>query len=82
MLEQLVLSVINLCVVFVLVYIVLRLYQETKQLQKDIEKLHEKIDLIEKIEKLVSNIQVKKEDDKDKIKQFLIKRFGSHEDVG
>ena len=82
MLEQLVLSVINLCVVFVLVYIVFRLYQETKQLQKDIEKLHEKIDLIEKIEKLVSNIQVKKEDDKDKIKQFLIKRFGSHEGVG
>lgn len=82
MLEQLVLSVINLCVVFVLVYIVLRLYQETKQLQKDIEKLHEKIDLIEKIEKIVSNIQVKKEDDKDKIKQILIKRFGSNEGVG
>lgn len=79
---QLVLSVINLCVVFVLVYIVLRLYQETKQLQKDIEKLHEKIDLIEKIEKIVSNIQVKKEDDKDKIRQFLIKRFGSNEGVG
>jgi len=82
MLEQLVLSVINLCVVFVLVFIVLKLYQEIKQLQKDIEKLHEKIDLIEKIEKLVSNIQVKKEDDKDKIKQFLIKRFGSNEGVG
>ena len=82
MLEQLVLSVINLCVVFVLVFIVLKLYQEMKQLQKDIEKLHEKIDLIEKIEKLVSNIQVKKEDDKDKIKQFLIKRFGSNEGVG
>lgn len=82
MLEQLVLSVINLCAVFVLVYIVLRLYQEIKQLQKDIEKLHEKIDLIEKIEKIVSNIQVKKEDDKDKIKQFLIKRFVSNEGVG
>ena len=82
MLEQLVLSGINLCVVFVLVFIVLKLYQEIKQLQKDIEKLHEKIDLIEKIEKLVSNIQVKKEDDKDKIKQFLIKRFGSNEGVG
>jgi len=82
MLDQLVLSVINLCVVFVLVYVVLRLYQETKQLQRDIEKLHEKIDLIEKIEKLVSNIQVKKEDDKDKIKQFLIKRFGNNECAG
>lgn len=82
MLEQLVLSVINLCVVSVLVFIVLRLYQETKQLQKDIEKLHEKIDLIEKIEKIVSNIQVKKEEDKDKIKQFLIRRLGSNEGVG
>ena len=80
--EQLVLSVINLCVVLVLVFIVLRLYQETKQLQKDIEKLNEKIDLVEKIEKLVSNIQVKKEDDKDKIKQFLIRRFVSNEGVG
>lgn len=80
--EQLVLSVVNLCVVFVLVFIVLKLHQEAKQLQKGIEKLHEKIDLIEKIEKLVSNIQVKKEDDKDKIKQFLIKRFGKNEGVG
>ncbi|MDM7320288.1 MAG: hypothetical protein P3W91_001000 [Fervidobacterium sp.] len=82
MLEQLAFSIINLCAVFVLVYIVLRLYQEIKQLRKDVEKLHEKIDLIEKIEKIVSNIQVKKEDDKDKIKQILIKRFTSNEGVG
>lgn len=82
MLEQLAFSIINLCAVFVLVYIVLRLYQEIKQLRKDIEKLHEKIDLIEKIEKIVSNIQVKKEDDKDKIKKLLIKRFASNEGVG
>jgi hypothetical protein len=65
----------------VLVYIVFRLYYETKQLKKDIERLHEKIDLIEKIENLVKNIQVKKEEDKDKIKEFLIKRFGSNEGV-
>lgn len=82
MLEQLAISVINLIFVLVLMYVVFRLYHETRRLQKDIERLHEKIDLIEKIEKLVSNIQVKKEDDKDKIKQFLIKRFGSNESVG
>jgi predicted PurR-regulated permease PerM len=82
MLEQLVISAINLAFVLVLMYIVVKLYHETKQLQKDIEKLHEKIDLIEKIEKLVSNIQVKKEEDKDKIKQFFIKRFGSNEGGG
>jgi uncharacterized protein Yka (UPF0111/DUF47 family) len=57
----------------------IKLYYETKELQKEIQKLNEKIDLIEKIEKIVSNIQVKKEDDKDKIKQFLIRRFGSNE---
>jgi uncharacterized protein Yka (UPF0111/DUF47 family) len=82
MLEQLVVSAVNLIFVLVLMYVVVKLYYETKQLQKDIEKLHEKIDLIEKIEKLVGNIQVKKEEDKDKIKQFLIKRFGSNEGIG
>jgi len=79
MLEHLVLSVINLCVVFVLFFFAIKLYYETKELQREVQKLNEKIDLIEKIEKIVSNIQVKKEDDKDKIKQFLIKRFGNNE---
>jgi nitrogen fixation/metabolism regulation signal transduction histidine kinase len=82
MLEQLVVSAVNLIFVLVLMYVVVKLYYETKRLQKDTEKLHEKIDLLEKIEKLVSNIQVKKEEDKDKIKQFFIKRFGSNEGGG
>jgi CHASE3 domain sensor protein len=82
MLEQLVISVVNLVFVFVLLFIVVKLYQETQKLQKDLERLNEKIDLIEKIEKIVSTIQVKREDDKEKIKQFLIKRFGSNENIG
>lgn len=79
MLEHLILSVIELSIVFVIFFLVVKLHYETKNLQKEVQKLNEKIDLIEKIEKIVSNIQVKKEDDKDKIKQFLIKRFGSNE---
>lgn len=79
MLEYLILSIIELSIVLVLFFLMIKLYYETKELQKEIQKLNEKIDLIEKIEKIVSNIQVKKEDDKDKIKQFLIRRFGSNE---
>jgi hypothetical protein len=71
--------VIELSIVLVIFFLAVKLHYETKNLQKEVQKLNEKIDLIEKIEKIVSNIQVKKEDDKDKIKQFLIKRFGSNE---
>lgn len=79
MLEHLILSVIELSIVLVIFFLAVKLHYETKNLQKEVQKLNEKIDLIEKIEKIVSNIQVKKEDDKDKIKQFLVKRFGNNE---
>jgi hypothetical protein len=71
--------VIELSIVLVIFFLAVKLHYETKNLQKEVQKLNEKIDLIEKIEKIVSNIQVKKEDDKDKIKQFLVKRFGNNE---
>jgi len=46
------------------------LYEAFQDLAGRVHKLDEKIDIIKEIEQLVERIQVKREEDKDKIKQF------------
>jgi predicted nucleic acid-binding Zn-ribbon protein len=46
-----------------------------QELTEQVQKLDDKIDIIEEIEELVERIQVKREEDKDKIKQFLVRKF-------
>ena len=52
------------------------LHEEIQELRDKVHKLDEKTDLVKEIERLVERIQIKKEEDKDKIKAFLLKRFG------
>jgi prefoldin subunit 5 len=37
--------------------------------------LNDKIDIVKEVEKLVERIQVKREEDKEKVKQFLLRKF-------
>jgi len=39
--------------------------------------LNHKVDLVKEIERLVEHIQVKKEEDKEKVKQFLVRKFNN-----
>jgi biopolymer transport protein ExbB/TolQ len=57
------------------------LYESLQDLMERIRKIDDKIDIIKEIEQLVERIQVKREEDKDKVKQFLIKKF-SHDMAG
>jgi len=50
---------------------------EIHELREKVNKLDEKTDLVKEIEKLVERIQIKKEEDRDKIKAFLLKRFSN-----
>jgi len=53
------------------------LREEIQKLRDKVHKLDEKTDLVKEIERLVHHIQIKKEEDRDKVKAFLLKRFSN-----
>jgi len=53
------------------------LREEIQELKEKVNKLEEKTDLVKEIERLIQHIQIKKEEDRDKVKAFLLKRFSN-----
>jgi uncharacterized protein YoxC len=54
-----------------------KIEKELEVLREEVRELREKTDLVREIERLVQHIQVKKEEDRDKVKTFLLKRFSN-----